>query len=306
MSMENGISNKDEIIDNQATGVTEKSAELPLNDNLGHISDSAATQPPYLDEHEFNIRLADNDDYEGLTFEVIEAEGAEGQQVVSRGVYLAPNLITTLSLLSGFYSILASTSGEFYKAALAIFLSAILDGADGRVARMLNAQSPFGEQYDSLADLLAFGIAPAILVYSFALEPLGRIGLGCAFVFTACGAFRLARFNVVGLASPLAAILVTAAVMVAIDHNEWVGQYDTLIMILFAAWVVICGLLMVSNVKYYSFKEFDKKKVPFVALIVAVLVLSILIYDIPVGILAIGVIYALSGIVTTIKAKAKS
>ena len=313
MSTENGISNKDEIIDNQATGVTEKSAELPLNDNLGHISDSAATQPPYLDEHEFNIRLADNDDYEGLTFEVIEAEGAEGQQVVSRGVYLAPNLITTLSLLSGFYSILASTSGEFYKAALAIFLSAILDGADGRVARMLNAQSPFGEQYDSLADLLAFGIAPAILVYSFALEPLGRIGLGCAFVFTACGAFRLARFNVqvgivdkkyfVGLASPLAAILVTAAVMVAIDHNEWVGQYDTLIMILFAAWVVICGLLMVSNVKYYSFKEFDKKKVPFVALIVAVLVLSILIYDIPVGILAIGVIYALSGIVTTIKAK---
>ena len=313
MSTENGISNKDEIIDNQATGVTEKSAELPLNDNLGHISDSAATQPPYLDEHEFNIRLADNDDYEGLTFEVIEAEGAEGEQVVSRGVYLAPNLITTLSLLSGFYSILASTSGEFYKAALAIFLSAILDGADGRVARMLNAQSPFGEQYDSLADLLAFGIAPAILVYSFALEPLGRIGLGCAFVFTACGAFRLARFNVqvgivdkkyfVGLASPLAAILVTAAVMVAIDHNEWVGQYDTLIMILFAAWVVICGLLMVSNVKYYSFKEFDKKKVPFVALIVAVLVLSILIYDIPVGILAIGVIYALSGIVTTIKAK---
>jgi CDP-diacylglycerol--serine O-phosphatidyltransferase len=316
MSMENGISNKDEIIDNKATGVTEKSAELPLNDNLGHISDSAATQPPYLDEHEFNIRLADNDDYEGLTFEVIEAEGAEGQQVVSRGVYLAPNLITTLSLLSGFYSILASTSGEFYKAALAIFLSAILDGADGRVARMLNAQSPFGEQYDSLADLLAFGIAPAILVYSFALEPLGRIGLGCAFVFTACGAFRLARFNVqvgivdkkyfVGLASPLAAILVTAAVMVAIDHNEWVGQYDTLIMILFAAWVVICGLLMVSNVKYYSFKEFDKKKVPFVALIVAVLVLSILIYDIPVGILAIGVIYALSGIFTTIKVKAKS
>jgi len=313
MSTENGINNKDEIIDNQATGVTEKSAELPLNDNLDHISDSAATQPPYLDEHEFNIRLADNDDYEGLTFEVIEAEGAEGQQVVSRGVYLAPNLITTLSLLSGFYSILASTSGEFYKAALAIFLSAILDGADGRVARMLNAQSPFGEQYDSLADLLAFGIAPAILVYSFALEPLGRIGLGCAFVFTACGAFRLARFNVqvgivdkkyfVGLASPLAAILVTAAVMVAIDHNEWVGQYDTLIMILFAAWVVICGLLMVSNVKYYSFKEFDKKKVPFVALIVAVLILSILIYDIPVGILAIGVIYALSGIVTTIKAK---
>lgn len=295
---------------------TDTSNKPPLNDNLNHISDSAATQPPFVDEHDFNIRLADNDDYEGLTFEVIEAEVAEGKQVVSRGVYLAPNLITTLSLLSGFFSILASTDGRFYQASLAIFLSAILDGADGRVARMLNAQSPFGEQYDSLADMLAFGIAPAILVYSFALEPLGRIGLGCAFVFTACGAFRLARFNVqvgivdkkyfVGLASPLAAILVTSAVMVAIDHSQWIGQYDNLVMILFAAWVVICGLLMVSNVKYYSFKEFDKKKVPFVVLIIGVLILSIAIYDIPVGILAIGVIYALSGIVTTLKAKAGS
>lgn len=292
------------------------STEQSPHDTRNNISDSAATQPPFINEHEFNIRLADNDNYDGLTFEVIETEVAEGKPVVSRGVYLAPNLITTLSLLSGFFSILASTRGDFYPAALAIFLSAILDGADGRVARMLNAQSPFGEQYDSLADMLAFGVAPAILVYSFALEPLGRIGIGCAFVFTACGAFRLARFNVqvgivdkkyfVGLASPLAAILVTAAVMVAIDHNQWIGQQDNLIMAAFAAWVVICGLLMVSNVKYYSFKEFDKKKVPFVALIIAVLVLSIVIYDIPVGILAIGIIYALSGIVSTMRAKASS
>lgn len=294
------------------------SNKLP-KDSASHdplLQESAATQPPFADEHEFNLRLADNDDYEGLTFEVIETEVAEGKQVVSRGVYLAPNLITTLSLLSGFYSILASTQGEFYKASLAIFLSAILDGADGRVARMLNAQSPFGEQYDSLADMLAFGVAPAILVYSFALQPLGRLGLGCAFVFTACAAFRLARFNVqigevdkeyfVGLASPLAAILVTAAVMVAVDHNEWVGQYDALVMGLFAMWIVVCGLLMVSNVKYYSFKEFDKKRVPFVVLIIGVLVMSIVLYDIPVGILAIGIIYALSGIITTIKSKVKS
>lgn len=294
------------------------SNKLP-KDSASHdplLQESAATQPPFADEHEFNLRLADNDDYEGLTFEIIETEVAEGKQVVSRGVYLAPNLITTLSLLSGFYSILASTQGEFYKASLAIFLSAILDGADGRVARMLNAQSPFGEQYDSLADMLAFGVAPAILVYSFALQPLGRLGLGCAFVFTACAAFRLARFNVqigevdkeyfVGLASPLAAILVTAAVMVAVDHNEWVGQYDALVMGLFAMWIVVCGLLMVSNVKYYSFKEFDKKRVPFVVLIIGVLVMSIVLYDIPVGILAIGIIYALSGIITTIKSKVKS
>lgn len=173
------------------------SNKLP-KDSASHdplLQESAATQPPFADEHEFNLRLADNDDYEGLTFEVIETEVAEGKQVVSRGVYLAPNLITTLSLLSGFYSILASTQGEFYKASLAIFLSAILDGADGRVARMLNAQSPFGEQYDSLADMLAFGVAPAILVYSFALQPLGRLGLGCAFVFTACAAFPSRPFQ---------------------------------------------------------------------------------------------------------------
>lgn len=255
------------------------------------------------------------DGLDTLTFEVIEREVTDGKPVVSRGVYLAPNLITTLSLLSGFFSILSSTQGHFYKASLAIFLSAILDGADGRVARMLNAQSPFGEQYDSLADMLAFGVAPAILIYSFALQPLGRVGIGCAFIFTACAAFRLARFNVqigevdkkyfVGLASPLAAILVTSAVMVAIDHNQWIGQYDSHVMIIAAIWVVICGLLMVSNIKYYSFKEFDKKKVPFVALIIGVLVMAIVLYDIPVGILAIGVIYALSGIFSTLQAKVR-
>ena len=259
------------------------------------------------------IHELDEGEFDGLTFEVIEKEVTDGRPVVSRGVYLVPNAFTTASLLSGFFSILSSTQGDFKIAAFAIFLSAILDGADGRAARMLNAQSAFGEQYDSLADMLAFGVAPAILIYSFALQPLGRIGIACAFVFTACAAFRLARFNVqigevdkkyfIGLASPLAAILVTSAVLVALEHNAWIGEYDTAIMIASAAWVVICGLLMVSNIKYYSFKEFDKKRVPFVMLIVAVLIMGIVLYDIPVGFLAIGVIYALSGIVTTVKNK---
>lgn len=295
-------------------------ADKPHSDTV-HSTDPVSTateprsNPPFIDDSLHNQRLADTDDYDGLTFEVIEKEDNEGQQVVSRGVYLAPNLITTLSLLSGFFSILASTQGYFYKASLAIFLSAILDGMDGRVARMLNAQSPFGEQYDSLADMLAFGVAPAILIYSFALQPLGRIGIGCAFVFTACAAFRLARFNVqigvvdkkyfVGLASPLAAILVTSAVMVAVDHPQWLGVYTNAVMVLCAVWVVVCGLLMVSNIKYYSFKEFDKKRVPFFVLIIFVLIMGIVLSDIPVGILAIGVIYALSGIVTTLRAKFK-
>lgn len=299
------------------SSMSSQSSKPSVNPETDSVTAHAA--PPYVDDSlgdsEHNLMLADNDDYDGLTFEVIETEVTDGTPVVSRGVYLAPNLITTMSLLSGFFSILASTQGDFYKASLAIFLSAILDGADGRVARMLNAQSPFGEQYDSLADLLAFGIAPAILIYSFALVPLSRIGIACAFVFTACAAFRLARFNVqigvvdkkyfVGLASPLAAILVTSAVMVALDHNQWLGIYDTHVMIACAIWVVVCGLLMVSNIKYYSFKEFDKKKVPFVALIIGVLVMGIVLYDIPVGILAIGIIYALSGIFSTLRAKLK-
>ncbi|WFF38298.1 CDP-diacylglycerol--serine O-phosphatidyltransferase [Moraxella nasibovis] len=268
-----------------------------------------------------NNHLPDNiahhdDDHDGITFEVVEREAIDGRKQVRRGVYLVPNLITTASMLSAFFSIVASSEGRLHQACLAIFLSAILDGMDGRAARMLNAQSPFGEQFDSLADCIAFGLAPAILVYHFALHELGRFGLACAFVFAACAAFRLARFNVqigavdkkyfIGLASPLAAILVASSVMVAIDHADWVGSIGQSVgvgEIVFAAWTVVCGLLMVSNVKYYSFKEFDRQKVPFVALIVGVLIMGVVLYDIPVGVLAIGVIYALSGFWTTFMAK---
>lgn len=245
------------------------------------------------------------EEYDGLTFEVIEPDE---KSRVGRGVYLIPNLITSLSMLAAFFSITSAAAGDFDKAARAIFVSAFLDGMDGRAARMLNAQSPFGEQYDSLADMIAFGLAPAVLVYHFALSELGRFGMACAFVFVACAAFRLARFNVqigvvdkkyfIGLASPLAALLLTASVMVAKDYplyQKWSS--------VFAVWAVVVGLLMVSNIKYYSFKEFDKKKVPFVALIVAVLVMSVAIYDIPMGILAIGILYASSGFVTTLKQK---
>ncbi|UNU72818.1 CDP-diacylglycerol--serine O-phosphatidyltransferase [Moraxella nasovis] len=264
-----------------------------------------------------------NHDDGGITFEVVELETAQnarqGDNKLSRGVYLVPNLITTASMLCAFFSIISSSEGAYYKAALAIFLSAVLDGMDGRAARMLDAQSPFGEQFDSLADCVAFGLAPAVLVYQFALHGLGRFGLACAFVFSACAAFRLARFNVqvdvvdkkyfIGLASPLAAILIASSVMMAIDHTNWLGSVGThigLAEFIFAVWTVMCGLLMVSNVKYYSFKEFDRQKVPFVALIIGVFVMGAVLYDLPVGILAIGMVYALSGIVTTILTKTKA
>lgn len=276
-------------------------------------------QPPHapLSEqeqlHDQQLRQqAESDHYDGLTFEVIEHARVADKTIAQKGVYLIPNSFTLLSLLAGFYSITQSALGDghFYHASLAIFVSALLDGLDGRAARMLNAQSPFGEQMDSLADCIAFGLAPALLIYHYALQPLGRIGIACAFVYAACAAMRLARFNVqigvvdkkyfIGVASPLAAILVTSFVMV---HMSWQAEWPRShhgFAIFAAFWVVVSGLLMVSNLKYHSFKQFDKERVPFVVLILLVFGLGIVLYNIPAGILAISVIYALSGMVSAV------
>lgn len=252
--------------------------------------------------------------FDGITFEVEEEEHAqEGQKVKRRGIYLWPNLITTAALLSGFYSIIASMNGNFQQAIYAIFLAALLDGLDGRVARAIGAQSAFGEQYDSLSDLLAFGVAPAILMYSWSLDSLGRIGLACCFVYTACAAFRLARFNVqigvvdkryfIGVASPLAAIIIISLVWVGLDFPEIFNIRERGIQAISAAVIVSVGLLMISNIKYYSFKTVDRKRVPFFVLPIAVFIFAAITYNIPVGILVISLIYALSGFVTTFLAR---
>ena len=252
--------------------------------------------------------------FDGITFEVEEEEHTqEGQKVKRRGIYLWPNLITTAALLSGFYSIIASMNGNFQQAIYAIFLAALLDGLDGRVARAIGAQSAFGEQYDSLSDLLAFGVAPAILMYSWSLDSLGRIGLACCFVYTACAAFRLARFNVqigvvdkryfIGVASPLAAIIIISLVWVGLDFPEIFDIRERGIQAISAAVIVSVGLLMISNIKYYSFKTVDRKRVPFFVLPIAVFIFAAMTYTIPVGILVISLIYALSGFVTTFLAR---
>ena len=252
--------------------------------------------------------------FDGITFEVEEEEHTqEGQKVKRRGIYLWPNLITTAALLSGFYSIIASMNGNFQQAIYAIFLAALLDGLDGRVARAIGAQSAFGEQYDSLSDLLAFGVAPAILMYSWSLDSLGRIGLACCFVYTACAAFRLARFNVqigvvdkryfIGVASPLAAIIIISLVWVGLDFPEIFDIRERGIQAIRAAVIVSVGLLMISNIKYYSFKTVDRKRVPFFVLPIAVFIFAAMTYNIPVGILVISLIYALSGFVTTFLAR---
>ena len=256
----------------------------------------------------------DEHGFDGITFEVEEEEHTqEGQKVKRRGIYLWPNLITTAALLSGFYSIIASMNGEFTQAIYAIFLAALFDGLDGRVARAIGAQSPFGEQFDSLSDLLAFGVAPAILMYSWCLHDLGRIGLAACFVYIACAAFRLARFNVqigvvdkryfIGVASPLAAVIIITLVWVAQDFPQIFDVRELGIQIFNAIAIIAVGLLMISNIKYYSFKTFDRKRVPFFVLPIAVFIFSAITYNIPVGILVISIIYALSGFVTTFLAR---
>ena len=252
--------------------------------------------------------------FDGITFEVEEEEQThEGQKVKRRGIYLWPNLITTAALLSGFYSIIASMNGNFNQAIYAIFLAALLDGLDGRVARAIGAQSAFGEQYDSLSDLLAFGVAPAILMYSWSLHDLGRIGLACCFIYTACAAFRLARFNVqigvvdkryfIGIASPLAEVTVISMVWVEQDFPLVFDLKDIVVQVVNCVVMIGIGLLMISNIKYYSFKQMDRKRVPFVVMLPLVLIFAAITYNIPVGILMVSILYILSGFVTTLFAK---
>ncbi len=195
-----------------------------------------------------------------------------------RGVYLLPNLITTASLFAGFYAIVAAMDGRFLAAAWAIFVALILDGLDGRIARMTQSTSSFGVQYDSLADLVSFGVAPALLVYLWALKPFKQFGWVAAFLFVVCGALRLARFNVQtgsmdpryfnGFPIPAAAMVIATAIAFYYQIGEWAPEKHKYIL------VMIYGLsfLMVSNIKYFSFKKVELfKRHPFQTLVAAVL-----------------------------------
>ena len=178
-----------------------------------------------------------------------------------KGIYLLPNLLTTAGLFSGFYAIVGSLKGEFEPAAIAIFVAMIFDGLDGRVARITNTQSNFGAEYDSLADIVSFGVAPALVMFSWGLSSLGKIGWLAAFIYVACAALRLARFNTQvghtdkryfqGLASPAAAAVLAAAVWVGEEFDIVGHDYN----ILLASATAMVALLMVSNFRYSSFKE---------------------------------------------------
>ncbi|MGB2130873.1 MAG: CDP-diacylglycerol--serine O-phosphatidyltransferase, partial [Marinobacterium sp.] len=212
-----------------------------------------------------------------------EQNNPEPQGRRRRGVYLLPNLFTTGALFSGFYAVVAGMNGQFEAAAIAIFVAMLLDGLDGRVARMTNTQSAFGAEYDSLADMVSFGVAPALVAYNWALVDLGKLGFFAAFVYAAGAALRLARFNTqigsvdkryfIGLPSPAAAAAVAGLVWVCDEFQADVSGWNLAI----AFYVAAAGVLMVSNTLYYSFKDVDfKGKVPFWILALIALAIGII------------------------------
>lgn len=220
----------------------------------------------------------------------------------SRGIYLLPNLFTTGALFSGFYAVVASMNGHFENAAVAIFVAMVLDGLDGRVARMTNTSSAFGAEYDSLADMVSFGVAPSLVVFNWVLDDIGKLGWFAAFVYVAGAALRLARFNTqigstdkryfIGLPSPAAAAAVAGLVWAATEYDIDGGPYVYLI----AAYVAIVGVLMVSNVLYYSFKDVNlKEKVPFLILAGIVLAVGVISISPAIFLWMLFLAYAISG-----------
>jgi CDP-diacylglycerol--serine O-phosphatidyltransferase len=231
-----------------------------------------------------------------------DKSGEEPARKPSKGIYVLPNLFTLAALFGGFYAIVMAMNERFDLAAIGVFCAMVLDSLDGRVARMTNTQSAFGEQMDSLSDMVSFGAAPALIAYEWALRPLGRWGWIAAFVYCACAALRLARFNVntavvdkryfQGLPSPAAAALVMGLVWLMTDLE--VPPNDV-------RWFVfgLClasGLTMVTNVPFYSFKDFSmKKSVPFTVIVAIALTIAVINIHPPVVLFALFVIYGLSG-----------
>jgi len=223
-----------------------------------------------------------------------------------RSIYLLPNLFTTAALFAGFFAIVQAMNGRYDIAAVAILVAMVLDGLDGRVARLTRTQSEFGAQYDSLADMVSFGAAPALVMYEWALKGLGRFGWIAAFVYCACAALRLARFNVnievvdrrffQGLPSPGAAALVAGFVWLAHDNKIHLNEYNLPWVAAFVA--LYTGITMVANVPFYSFKDINlRKAVPFWGILLVVLGFVLVSFDPPIVLFLLFWAYGLSGYV---------
>ena len=240
-----------------------------------------------------------------------EEVSEDGRTVRRQGIYLLPNLFTTGALFAGFYAIIAAMRGNYEAAAMAIFVAMIFDGLDGRVARLTNTSSKFGAEYDSLSDMVSFGVGPALVVFTWALDGLGKFGWSVAFIYVACAALRLARFNTkidtadknyfTGLASPAAAAILASLVWVCHDEGLVGAGLPYELSIVVGLLTALVGFLMIANFPYYSFKGIDfRGRVPFVVMIVVILVFGLVTVDPPRILLLAFLIYAASGPVTQI------
>ena len=262
----------------------------------GRIDRSRLTRPP-RNEDQWAEDLGD-----GIDFEVEELH--EKPRPRSKGIYLLPNAFTTAALFSGFFAIVNAMNDQFQVAAIAIFASLVLDGMDGRIARMTNTQSAFGEQYDSLADMVSFGVAPALVAYEWALKDLGKWGWLAAFTYCAGAALRLARFNVntgvvdkkffQGLPSPAAGALMAGFIWLADDNK--IPVRDTLIPWITFFIAVYAGLTMVSNARFYSGKALDVRyRVPFGVMVLMILTFVLISSNPPLTLFGLFVVYSISG-----------
>lgn len=228
------------------------------------------------------------------------------RESLKRGVYILPNLVTTGSLFAGFYGIVATMNGNYNLAAWFILISAIFDGLDGKVARLTGTTSRFGVEYDSLADLVAFGVAPGLLMYAWALKPFGKLGWLAAFLYVVCGALRLARFNVqvdtveskrfVGLPIPAAAWMVASCVLLFfhLGGSGTIKKASVLILI------YVLAYLMVSNVRFYAFKDPELvKRQPFGVLVLAIILIIVIVAEPQIMLFALASLYVVSGPVGT-------
>ncbi|MFM2347544.1 MAG: CDP-diacylglycerol--serine O-phosphatidyltransferase [Pseudomonadota bacterium] len=225
-----------------------------------------------------------------------------------KGIYILPNLFTLAALFGGFYAIVMAMNGRFEQAAIGVFCAMVLDSLDGRVARMTNTQSAFGEQMDSLSDMVSFGAAPALIMYEWALKGMGKLGWLAAFVYCSGAALRLARFNTnigvvdkryfQGLPSPAAAALVTGLIWVMDDMGfRGVRDIEWLTWLAFAT-TLYAGLTMVTNVPFYSFKDVNfKRTVPFIVIVAIALGIAVITYHPPLVLFGVFVVYGLSGYV---------
>ena len=228
-----------------------------------------------------------------------------------KGIYILPNLFTVAALFGGFYAIVMAMNGHFEQAAIGVFCAMVLDSLDGRVARMTNTQSTFGEQMDSLSDMVSFGAAPALIVYEWALTDLGKPGWIAAFVYCACAALRLARFNTnlavvdkrffQGLPSPAAAALVIGFIWVMDNFGYQGGREGHLTFPLWLSWTAFAftlyaGLTMVTNVPFYSFKDVSfKRSVPFIVIVAIALAIALITLHPPLVLFALFCVYGTSG-----------